>query len=111
MDLPDLSSVSGNDLTDEQLRGILAQIDLDITNLLRDGKLEEAQRVFTEVSKTNPEAFMHFYGLARIHVKRGNRDAARKSLEQALEHAPTPQSKAAIKPMLERLALGQTIDG
>ena len=39
MDLPDLSSVSGNDLSDEQLRGILAQIDLDITNLLRDGKL------------------------------------------------------------------------
>jgi hypothetical protein len=39
MDLPDLSSVSGNDLTDEQLRGIIAQIDLDITNLLRDGKL------------------------------------------------------------------------
>jgi hypothetical protein len=39
MDLPDLSSVSGNDLTDEQLRGVIAQIDLDITNLLRDGKL------------------------------------------------------------------------
>jgi hypothetical protein len=39
MDLPDLSSVSGTELTDEQLRGILAQVDLDITNLLRDGKL------------------------------------------------------------------------
>jgi ATP-dependent Zn protease len=39
MDLPDLSSVSGNELTDEQLRGIVTQIDLDITNLLRDGKL------------------------------------------------------------------------
>jgi len=39
MDLPDLSSVSGQELSDEQLRGILAQIDLDITNLLRDGKL------------------------------------------------------------------------
>jgi len=39
MDLPDLSTVSGTELTDEQLRGILAQIDLDITNLLRDGKL------------------------------------------------------------------------
>lgn len=39
MDLPDLSTVSGAELSDEQLRGILAQIDLDITNLLRDGKL------------------------------------------------------------------------
>ncbi len=39
MDLPDLSTVSGAELSEEQLRGILAQIDLDITNLLRDGKL------------------------------------------------------------------------
>ena len=39
MDLTDLSTVSGTELTDEQLRGILAQIDLNITNLLRDGKL------------------------------------------------------------------------
>ena len=79
--------------------------------LLREGKLDEAERVFTEVSTTNPEAFMHFYGLARIHVKRGNREAARRSLEQAMEHAPTPQNKAVMKRMLERLALGQTIDG
>ncbi|QDT52156.1 hypothetical protein Pan44_01650 [Caulifigura coniformis] len=39
MDLPDLTSVSGQELSDEQLQGILALIDLDITNLLRDGKL------------------------------------------------------------------------
>ena len=38
-DLSDLSSVSGNDLTEDQIQGILAQIDLDIINLLRDGKL------------------------------------------------------------------------
>ena len=38
-DLSDLSSVSGEELTEAQIRGILAQIDLDITNLLRDGKL------------------------------------------------------------------------
>ncbi len=38
-DLTDLSSVSGAELTAEQIRGILNQIDLDITNLLRDGKL------------------------------------------------------------------------
>ena len=38
-DLNDLSSVSGDDLNESQIKGILAQIDLDITNLLRDGKL------------------------------------------------------------------------
>ncbi|MCH7688662.1 MAG: hypothetical protein IH899_18595, partial [Planctomycetes bacterium] len=38
-DLSDLSSVSGSELTEAQIKGILAQIDLDITNLLRDGKL------------------------------------------------------------------------
>ncbi|QDT36106.1 hypothetical protein [Stratiformator vulcanicus] len=38
-DLEDLSSVNGADLTEAQIKGILAQIDLDITNLLRDGKL------------------------------------------------------------------------
>jgi len=38
-DLTDLSSVSGDDLSEDQIRGILAQIDLDITNLVRDGKL------------------------------------------------------------------------
>ena len=38
-DLSDLSSVSGAELTAEQVRGILFQIDLDVTNLLRDGKL------------------------------------------------------------------------
>lgn len=39
MDLTDLSTISGAELSDEQLRGLLAQIDLDVANLLRDGKL------------------------------------------------------------------------
>lgn len=38
-DLNDLNSVAGAPLTEAQIRGILAQIDLDIVNLLRDGKL------------------------------------------------------------------------
>ncbi|MBT4865346.1 MAG: hypothetical protein HON53_09530 [Planctomycetaceae bacterium] len=38
-DLSDLSTVSGTELTEAQIKGILAQIDLDVTNLLRDGKL------------------------------------------------------------------------
>ncbi len=39
MDLPDLSTLHGQPLTPSQLYGILGQIDLDIANLLRDGKL------------------------------------------------------------------------
>lgn len=38
-DLTDLSSVTGEELTPLQIQGILRQIDLDITNLVRDGKL------------------------------------------------------------------------
>ena len=38
-DLTHLEDVTGDDLTEEQIQGILAQIDLDITNLVREGKL------------------------------------------------------------------------
>jgi len=38
-DLTDLSGMEGEALTEKQIDGILAQIDLDIANLLRDGKL------------------------------------------------------------------------
>lgn len=38
-DLTDLTGVSGDELTEDQIRGILAQIDLDIMNLVREGKL------------------------------------------------------------------------
>ena len=38
-DWTNLDDLSGDELSEEQLRGILNQIDLDITNLLRDGKL------------------------------------------------------------------------
>jgi hypothetical protein len=38
-DLTDLSSVEGTRLSESQIQGILNQIDLDITNLVRDGKL------------------------------------------------------------------------
>lgn len=38
-DLNDLSGVSGTPLTEAQIDGILAQIDLDLLNLMRDGKL------------------------------------------------------------------------
>lgn len=38
-DLSSLEVVSGAALTAEQIQGILAQIDLDLLNLVRDGKL------------------------------------------------------------------------
>ncbi len=38
-DLTTLDDLAGQPLTEVQIRGILAQIDLDITNLVRDGKL------------------------------------------------------------------------
>ena len=38
-DLSDLDDLTGEDLTEAQIRGVLRQIDLDITNLVRDGKL------------------------------------------------------------------------
>ena len=38
-DLSDLTTLSGDDLSEAQIRGILAQLDLDITNLVREGKL------------------------------------------------------------------------
>ena len=47
-DLTDLSSVSGTELTAEQIQGILNQIDLDITNLLRDGKLSALKYAVAE---------------------------------------------------------------
>lgn len=42
-DLADLSAVAGEDLNEEQIKGILAQIDLDIVNFTRDGKLAGAR--------------------------------------------------------------------
>ncbi len=38
-DLTNLEQVAGDDLSEVQVKGILAQIDLDITNLVREGKL------------------------------------------------------------------------
>lgn len=42
-DLTNLDDLTGSDLTEEQLRGIIAQIDLNIVNLMRDGKLGAAR--------------------------------------------------------------------
>ena len=38
-EIAELSEIEGQPITEPQIRGILTQIDLDITNLVRDGKL------------------------------------------------------------------------
>uniref|UniRef100_A0A7C4QV02 Uncharacterized protein n=1 Tax=Schlesneria paludicola TaxID=360056 RepID=A0A7C4QV02_9PLAN len=38
-DLTSLDGLAGDDLTEAQIQALLAQIDLDIANLLREGKL------------------------------------------------------------------------
>lgn len=38
-DLTSLAQVQGSPLTEEQIRGVLQQIDLDLLNLVREGKL------------------------------------------------------------------------
>ncbi len=38
-DLSSLENVAGKELSDEQINAILAQIDLDMMNLVREGKL------------------------------------------------------------------------
>lgn len=42
-DLSDLNDLDGSALTEPQIRAILNQIDLDVLNLLRDGKLAAAK--------------------------------------------------------------------
>jgi hypothetical protein len=56
-DLTSLEELAGQPPTETQLRGILAQIDLDVTNLLRDGKLAALKyRVGGEVGPTGDRA-------------------------------------------------------
>lgn len=69
MDLTDLSSISGDELTDDQIRGIIAQIDLDVTNLLRDGKLAALR-----------------YGVGRADPQSADRAANLKALLEARRH-------------------------
>ena len=38
-ELTNLDSISGEPLTETQIRGLIAQLDLDIANLVREGKL------------------------------------------------------------------------
>lgn len=72
MDLSDLSTISGNELTDDQIRGLLAQIDLDITNLVRDGKLSALKYGVAGPAgqHTDRAANLHALLAARDHYQR-----------------------------------------
>jgi hypothetical protein len=77
-DLTNLNSIHGEDLTEPQLKGILAQIDLDITNLLRDGKLSALKySLATQPGQTTDRA-------ANLQALL----AARKHYEQLLHNLP-----------------------
>ena len=42
-DLTNLDSLTGDDLTESQIRGLIRKIDLNIANLMNDGKLGAAR--------------------------------------------------------------------
>lgn len=71
-DLTNLDSVSGRELNTSQIQGILQQIDLDITNLLRDGKLSALKySVAGEAGQsTDRAANLHALLQAREHYQK-----------------------------------------
>lgn len=84
-DLPDLSTIQGSDLTESQLKGILAQIDLDITNLLRDGKLSALKYALTAQPGQSTDRAANLQALL----------AARRHYEQLLHALPAWQTTQA----------------
>jgi hypothetical protein len=71
-DLTDLSAVAGDELTVSQIRGILAQIDLDIVNLVRDGKLSALKYAVGGAAgqQTDRAANLQALLAARAHYER-----------------------------------------
>ncbi len=84
-DLPNLDSLQGDDLSDAQLKAILAQIDLDITNLLRDGKLAALKYAVTAQPGQSTDRAANLHALL----------AARKHYEQLLHNRPSWQTSNA----------------
>jgi hypothetical protein len=76
--------------------------------LLREKKLDAAEKVLRGVTRDHPEAWLPWYGLAKVQVARGDRAAAEKSLREALSRA-SARAKPGVQRMLERLAAGQSI--
>lgn len=78
MDLPDLTALQGNDLTETQIKAILNQIDLDITNLLRDGKLSALKYALSTTPGQSTDRAANLQALL----------AARRHYEQLLHNQP-----------------------
>src|SRR4029079_18834386 len=74
---------------------------------LREKGAAEARTFFTRLTGEHPEAWINSYVLAMGQSARGERTAAKKTLEDAARYAVQPQHKAAVKRLLERLAAGQ----
>ena len=68
---------------------------------LERGDLELASRLFTQVADADGRNAIAVVGLARISIARGDRDAARASLEHALQIDP---DEAAAQRLLAELA-------
>jgi hypothetical protein len=77
--------------------------------LLREKKLDEAEKTFTEITTKHPSVWRAWYGLAKVQVVRGDRKAAESSLQRALAVASSQGERAGLKRLLERLAAGQGI--
>ena len=78
--------------------------------LIREKRFDEAATLFTAQSKAHPELFLNWYGLARVQMARGDRAAAKTSLETAMKHATKPGPQRTIQHFLDRLNAGQAID-
>jgi TolA-binding protein len=79
--------------------------------LIREKKLPQARELFERLTREHPKAWVNWYGLARVQVALGNREAARRTLEASQPYATTRQQQGALKRLLERLAAGQDIGG
>jgi hypothetical protein len=77
--------------------------------LIREKRLGDAKTLFERLTREHPDAWVNWYGLARVQVALGDREGAKRTLEASQPHAATPQQKAGLKRILERLAAGQGI--
>jgi hypothetical protein len=68
-DLTSLDELTGQPLTEAQLQGMLNQIDLDIANLVRDGKLAAMPETEDTGAATDRAANLHALLAARRHYE------------------------------------------
>ena len=67
---------------------------------LARGELDHAERLFGQVANADPRNAIAHVGLARVALRRGDRDGARGHLERALDIDP---DEAAARRLLDEL--------